>query len=152
MSKLFDELRDLKQAYNKKLQEEGQAALKEVFKEVFNTHPRLKSIVWTEFTPYFNDGDVCTFRVHDFDVHISDVQDEEYNENYNESIDEYHFGESVFHLGDLSKEDQEIGAILKDVQKLESELPNDVLESVFGDHCKIVATPEKFIVEEYDHD
>ncbi len=143
MSKLFDELRDLKKAYDKKLKDEGEAALKDAFKEVFDSHPRLRSVVWSQYTPYFNDGDPCYFSVHEFDVRVEGIEDEE-------DDDYYGYGETLYSL--RKSKDAEVVALAEAVKKLAHELPDDVLESVFGDHCKVVATREGFKVTEYEHD
>lgn len=153
MAKLFDELTALKEAYDKKLSEEGEAALKEAFKEIFDKHPRLGSIMWTQYTPYFNDGDPCYFRVHEFDASL--VEPEESNDE-NEDEDDELYDDSYSHgdrLYTMSKsEDEELKKIAEDVGDLESSIPNDVLEHVFGDHVRITATREGFDIDEYDHD
>lgn len=48
---------------------EGEAALKEAFSEFFEMHPGVRAIVWTQYTPHFNDGDACTFSVNEFELH-----------------------------------------------------------------------------------
>lgn len=137
MGKLFDELKELKAAYDKKLRDEGQAAVGEAFKEVFDKFPELQSIVWTQYTPYFNDGDTCTFSVHDFSI------------NFNEAdASDYDHGESLYSLG----KDPDKKALVDSVRALRKELPSDVLESVFEDHVKVVATREGFKVTECDHE
>jgi hypothetical protein len=80
MGKLFDELFALKKAYDEKLANEGEDALKEAFKELFDKHPRLESVTWVQYTPYFNDGDPCYFSVHDFDASISEPEETETSE------------------------------------------------------------------------
>jgi len=35
-----------------------------MFKELFAQAPNLKSVGWTQYTPYFSDGDECIFSVH----------------------------------------------------------------------------------------
>lgn len=35
----------------------------EEVKKLFEKHPVLQSFSWTQYTPYFNDGDVCEFGV-----------------------------------------------------------------------------------------
>ncbi len=159
MAKLFDELTALKEAYDTKLEQEGEDALKEAFKEIFDKHPRLESIVWVQYTPYFNDGDPCYFSAHDFDVTISGP--EETNRPEDEGIDEdededdlygddYSYGDRIYQL--QQSEDEELKKIAEDVGDLNSNIPEDVLEHVFGDHAKITATREGFEVTEFDHD
>jgi hypothetical protein len=38
-------------------------ALLVAFAEQFAANPAVKCMIWTQYTPYFNDGDPCTFRV-----------------------------------------------------------------------------------------
>lgn len=153
MSKLFDELTALKEAYDSKLVEEGEDALKEVFKELFEKHPRLESVTWVQYTPYFNDGDQCYFSVHDFDASISgpEEEDEETDEEDEDLYDDdYTYGERLSTIA--ASEDPELQKLAEAVSELNGEIPEDVLESVFGDHCKVVATRAGFNVIEYEHD
>lgn len=52
-----------------KLQEEMQAVARPVIKEaateIFDVCPEIHSFHWHQYTPYFNDGEPCTFSVHD---------------------------------------------------------------------------------------
>ena len=32
--------------------------------KIFDTFPEVKSVSWTQYTPYFNDGEECTFSAH----------------------------------------------------------------------------------------
>jgi hypothetical protein len=52
-----------KKELEKKIQSEGQALLKGMFKEFFHNHPEAKAIVWTQYTPYWSDGEDCIFSV-----------------------------------------------------------------------------------------
>lgn len=38
--------------------------VKEEAKRIFDATPVYDRITWSQYTPYFNDGDVCEFRVH----------------------------------------------------------------------------------------
>jgi len=144
MSKLFDELTALKEAYDTKLSEEGEDAVKELFKELFDKHPQLQSVTWRQYTPYFNDGDPCYFRVGEFET---DFDGEEYeDEDEEEDVVEEEATEEVV------EEPIDYNAINEAVGELEGLLPEDVLEYVFGDHVTITATREGFEVSEYEHD
>jgi hypothetical protein len=151
MGKLFDELFALKKAYDDKLEEGGEDALKEAFKELFDKHPRLESVIWAQYTPYFNDGDPCYFGVHDFDPVVSEAEDADEDEEEEEYGDtDYSYGERTYAL--KKSGDKELEAIAEAVSDLNGDIPDDVLEHVFGDHCKIIATREGFEVREYSHD
>lgn len=156
MAKLFDELKALKDAYDTKLAEEGEDALKEVFKELFDKHPRLESVTWVQYTPYFNDGDPCYFSVHDFDASISEPEEtEESDEDEDEEDedlydDDYTYGERLSTIAE--SDDPELQKLAEAVSELNGEIPEDVLENVFGDHCKVTATRDGFDITEYEHD
>jgi predicted SnoaL-like aldol condensation-catalyzing enzyme len=150
VSKLFDELTDLKQQYDDKLTNEGEDAVKELFKEFFDANPQAESVTWTQYTPYFNDGDTCTFRVHEMSVTINEVEETSDDGIVDESDEDE--DEDEWDSYQLSKsEDPEMKKLGEALDVL-NDIPEDVLEHVFGDHCRIVATRESFDVDEYDHD
>jgi len=130
----FKKLMDLKASYEKTLSEEGEDALKEAFKDFFQKHPSVETITWTQYTPYFNDGDACYFHVHEFQIN----EEDDYEDDKEESEDQ-------------ETEEVEDTTLWDDLNELEA-IPEDVYEAVFGDHVRITATPEGFDVEEYDHD
>jgi hypothetical protein len=43
-----------------------------MFTELFAQAPKLKSVSWTQYTPYFNDGEECTFSAHTSDLYVND--------------------------------------------------------------------------------
>lgn len=141
MSKLFDELSALKEAYDTKLEEEGEEALKELFKDFFEKYPSAKAITWRQYTPYFNDGDPCYFRVGEMNLHLDEDEDEDDYDDY-DGYDSY---------GLKNSDDDNLKAMAADFEVLEG-IPEDVLEYVFGDHVTITATRDGFKVREYDHD
>lgn len=58
---IVNQLNEAKRA----MQEHGEAALKTAFKEFFDACPAVKEVAWTQYAPYFNDGDACEFTVHE---------------------------------------------------------------------------------------
>ncbi len=46
----------------------GYTIVKELFEDFFKKYPNVKIVTWGQYTPGFNDGDVCVFRVHDPDI------------------------------------------------------------------------------------
>ena len=44
------------------MEETAKGLFTEMSTELFNENPTLMGFGWTQYTPYFNDGDVCTFR------------------------------------------------------------------------------------------
>lgn len=48
---------------NKQRREILAGEFKKIFTLFFETFPQVKGITWTQYTPYFNDGEECIFRV-----------------------------------------------------------------------------------------
>ncbi|MNC07916.1 hypothetical protein D3C75_554810 [compost metagenome] len=45
---------------NEAMQENGQAFIESLFKDIFDRHPGINKLCVMGYTPYFNDGDACT--------------------------------------------------------------------------------------------
>ena len=168
MSKLMNKFKEMQSemaSVRAKFQEQAQEMFKEVTKEVFEKNPVITAIIWTQYTPYFNDGDPCKFSVH-----------EPYFTNANEEQ-----MEDIASWGDYEGEDQSVfseGAWIlagesdyaverrkgMDLQGCDFESLNtfnkmmqssemkDVMLAMFGDHVRVVATRDGFDVEDHDHD
>ncbi len=111
----------------------SQEVFKEVVKELFDKYPKLEKFKWTQYTPYFNDGDECTFGV-SCDQPALTYEGQEY-ESYEYPDDK----------PEVEQAGEEISAL---VYKVEEE----VLKDLFGDHVEVSATRKGFETEEYSHD
>jgi len=128
-----------------KLKEEFQEKAKKVFNEELkdilkNNDGSIEEVVWTQYVPYFNDGDACEFSVNEA---VLKLKDSEYDE-----------GNCYYDLYDqtLSKK-QEL--ILDNVNELIlSNTLEDALKDMFGEHSlvKYIVKTGKFEVEDWDHD
>jgi len=129
---VFDEILEMKKQYKEKLSADGKAMLQKHFLEFFEKFPEAEAVRWTQYTPYFNDGDACVFGVNEFTYKkVGDSEGGDYEDGFHDSYgkDRPEFMKT------------KLGAI-----------PSDVLEAVFGDHVQITATRDGFAVEEYEHD
>ena len=61
---LNKERQDLQTKYQTKMQEH----LKGLTKVFFKDNPQVTAFVWTQYTPYFNDGEECTFSRNEISV------------------------------------------------------------------------------------
>ena len=59
----FEQLLEDQAELQRKFQEQAQGMFKEITKEFFDKNPGITGVVWTQYTPYFNDGDTCEFSV-----------------------------------------------------------------------------------------
>lgn len=108
------------------LKETGEQFLKENLKDMFEKFPQLEVISWTQYTPYFNDGEECTFS-----------SNHDWPEIEGEGLK---YGEPAY---------EEIRNHLKNFM---AHLDDDLMYDLFGDHVQIVVTKDGISVEEYDHE
>jgi len=137
----------------RKARDEAEAACKESAKlafaeqsaSIFEAHPVLTKFRWTQCTPYFNDGDACTFSAHtDYpSIYFANIEDDDVEE---------------FSTWQIRKK-QEKGEPLTDhesagmaVVELLRQFSDDDYEQMFGDHVEVEVTRNGVEVEEYSHD
>lgn len=145
MLKTIDEYAEYAQQIRDKLMNEAKELVKPMLEDFMITHPDLEAIGWTQYTPYFNDGEECTFSVHGLAASTSCERDEGslYGEGwqdvYSYSI-ELPEGFSQSTWDDLNK----LGRALSSI--------DTELQFIFGDHSMVVVTRDGVEVSEYEHD
>jgi len=151
--------------------ESNQKLFKEIVKGFFLQNPTVKLVAWDQYTPYFNDGETCTFSVNEIffstternlqDItHIYQIEDDHiipvsyYNQSYEDTLEEY-----VDQPDSWSKSKH--GALLEvgkntydncNAFKLFIEKNSDLMLATFGDHSNVFLTPEEIVVEECSHE
>ena len=106
---------------------EGRLLIGELLRDFMNKYPDRK-FEWTQYTPYFNDGDACYFSIHC--VYGFDSEGDE--------VDEYDDVPEAKPLGQLSK-------IINTVD-------SDIMEELYGDHVTVTLEKGTIRTEECDHD
>lgn len=138
-----------------------QATAQEKFKEFFSTfweqNPAIKAIIWTQYTPYFNDGEPCEFS----------VNDPYYTNAEGEDLDEISYGEyegdtdgvwSEYSFGGMYDGETPEGVNPESTKQLSklvcSEVMEPVMKAMFGPDSKVIATREGFRVKDFggEHD
>jgi len=75
LSKLCGEISELESRVRKAAQDEFKPALKETIAVLREYVPQVTGIRWQQYTPYFNDGDVCEFTMGELEFTYSDGKD-----------------------------------------------------------------------------
>jgi hypothetical protein len=150
-----------------------------MFTELFAEAPNLKSFGWTQYTPYFNDGDSCEFGVN-FDYPYINGANEDYDEAFDIIIKIYDYKNLVteedvrinnevaekvgytWYKGKRIGErglcyntnyDEAAAKAVVQIKEVLHSIPKDFWKDLFGDHVKITLRADGSIeVEEYDHD
>lgn len=153
----FNSLIERYEAARAALMAEGKEAIEKEFQAIFERHPELTVIKWSQYTPYFNDGEECVFSVNDFT--ISNAPDVENVTAYGDYEGEEEEGEEE--EGDTpvfvaSRWDDRSEKQYADVWELESfaqsEIGQDLFRDIFDNHVVVIVTRDGIDVEEYDHD
>ena len=122
----FSEFKRQVEALRGQLQKTGEQFLIEHFKNIFEKYPQLDRVSWTQYTPYFNDGEECTFSSH-----------HEWAEIEGEGLE---YGKPEYE------------GIKKEIRTFLSQFDDELLKNLFGDHVQIIVSKEGISVEEYDHE
>jgi hypothetical protein len=120
--------------------EQVNAIVKEAFleasNEVFNKYPNIKSFSWTQYTPYFNDGDECTFSAQTEYPQLTFTDGTEIDINYGG--------------GDADAE-----VVAKEIAAVETflaQFDESDYEEMFGDHVRVVVSRKGAKIEGFDPD
>jgi hypothetical protein len=62
-------------ALKAEMQENSKVLMKEAFREFFEKYDVVDNVFWTQYTPYFNDGESCEFSVGDVYLVLKDDED-----------------------------------------------------------------------------
>lgn len=137
--KKLAELRKTKLELLEEIKKSAKALFKEASATLFEEFPVIEEFRWTQYTPYFNDGDTCTFSSnHSYArVVFNDSTEEDEDDYDNEGYDE----STPLH--------KKAG---KAVEKFLGNFDDDDMLSMFGDHVKVSVTKKGIEVEDYDHD
>lgn len=121
---------------------EAQTLVKPVLQTFMQEHPNIKALGWAQYTPYFNDGDPCIFHLHG--MHASATEDRD---------DDLH-GDGWHEIYGDEPEDGFDKRDWIDINELEKALGGmeEELQSVFGDHVRVLVTARGVDVDEYEHD
>lgn len=151
-----------KQEEIKKLKKEMLEASNKIFtdltKTIFEDHPKVKSFGWNQYTPYFNDGETCTFSANIDYIHINGSPVDESNwisettiTNYgtwNREKREYEGRTEVPNLD----YDPELVSASDEIREFLRNFDEDFFLSQFGDHAEITITPEGVSIDECEHE
>lgn len=139
------------EATRKRHMEAMQEKFKAVTKSFFEAAPHVQAVVWSQYTPYFNDGEECVFSVNTPIFVTKNFDPDDLQDPYEYEDDEEYGSESFWSNYSLEKSDfPEAKTCFNFAKIIQSE--EDLMEAVFGNHVAVYLTKDRVIVEEYGHD
>ena len=143
---------------NSELIQFSSGIFEEFYKYIFDKYSKLESFGWTQYTPYFNDGDSCVFSAQVGYISINGDFVEESNWiNPNTVLDwgTWNSEKKVYegrvecinedYDGDLVEVHDEIVDFL-------GNFDDDFYMRKFGDHAEVMVTRSGVDISDYDHD
>jgi hypothetical protein len=154
-----EKLAALKEDYKKT----AEAMFHEGVKELFELHPSLDSFGFTAYSPYFNDGEECTFSAYIDDPYINgyDQYEGSMEDRFEPREGDSNIWKKVGHW-DYSNGynnkvwvdgDPVIDAMVKDVKEFLKSFDDDVWQDLLGNHVIVRISKDGIETEDYsDHD
>ncbi len=162
----------------KQAHKESSKLISKGFKEIFKKYPTLESFSWTQYTPYFNDGNECVFSAHTDYISINGSEQDESTYELRQFLDTLHNPKKEIarlqkRIEECKKEKYSYGyledkiksiesgsieetrnklAILEDISQILSSIDDDCYKSIFGDHVRVTVTKDGWSTEGYEHD
>ena len=148
MKEEMQKIRAERESLSQKIHAMAGVVFAEEAKILFEAHPKLESFSWTQYTPYFNDGESCEFSAHTDYVFLNGDHDEEYDAwSINRSI------ERSFDWQDNPYTPTELDLAALDVVNFLKEFDNDDLLMMFGDHTSVTVFRDGRVENDHcDHD
>jgi hypothetical protein len=141
MSKLAD-LRKQREALDKEIAKSVKVTFKEQVADLFKARPTLESFSWTQYTPYFNDGEPCVFSASTDYPEIT-TNEGSWNDNH---------GEGTTPDGQpLEEKTPRMKEFLDAITDLLVQFEDEDYETMFGEG-KVIVSRRKIEVEDYEHD
>ncbi len=125
-------------------EQKAQNLLEAAFTEYFAKYPEVEALTWTQYTPYFNDGDSCEFSVGDIRI----IKSEDSNERAEDEDDDDEDGECIPWKPESRQPYQSDAADIESFLQRHEEVAN----AAYGDHSRVTVTRNGADVEEYNHD
>lgn len=152
------QLKDKRKKITTELRNASSILFRKVVKEFFDINPKINSISWNQYTPYFNDGDELTFSSNTeyITVNGTDIDSCRW---YPKSL--------ITHQGTWdAKTRKYVGKVVSPNPQYDEEMSNgvDAIRGIlgefddqfyleeFGDHKTVEITPEGINTSEYDHE
>lgn len=150
-SEQWQQLKEQKRKLLDEIKEKARDVFKDVIDPLFEKYPQLHAVGWTQYTPYFNDGDTCEFSssAHDADIAFGGIYSE-----YSNGIDAEDLeGDWKGEYEDGATRPDGFDQCEEEVHKALRIFDDDDYLGMFGDHVRVVCLRgQKPKVTPYGHD
>jgi hypothetical protein len=165
-------VREERETLSKKIRAMAAEVFAEGVKGIFEKHPTLEYFSWNQYTPYFNDGDVCEFSVNRDYMTAKDINNEVPMEDFylSDVIGNIERGTAIKYVNDPNATPDRWGyrpqkrieipftptpleLAAPDIMTFVNEFEDDDFLMMFGDHVTVTITRDgKVETDTYDHE
>lgn len=114
----------------------GRSAFAELFAEFFTAHPQVLAVRWRQYTPAFNDGEPCEFRVGEYTLKLLGSADDA--------------GDDENGFTDSYESPPEAEAAFASADRIMREVDEDFFLFVFDNNVEVTVARDGISVEPYD--
>jgi hypothetical protein len=111
----------------------------------FQETTTISKVTWRQFTDSFNDGDACTFGVHELMGY--GVETEGQDDDEDRQFESWSYEYAAEHA--VSESDFKL---FKEISSLQATLPEELMNIIYGDGFEITVSKDGVVIEETDHD
>ncbi len=145
MNEQLGKIAQLKAEYEAAVKAVGRDGIQKLLAPVFEAFPYVVAVKWTQYTPYFNDGETCEFSSN------SDYCELQFKPAVGDVLTKEDLEEQDFEERWTNRENPEKTQAFEAFREALA-LPDDVLLAAFGDHAEVTVDREGVTVDQYDHD
>ncbi len=165
-------VREERETLSKKIQQMAAEVFAEGVKGIFEKHPTLEYFSWNQYTPYFNDGDVCEFSVNRDYMTAKDINDSDEDEDFDicNIAGDIKRGTKFEYVDDMRVTPDKWGyrtqkrievpftptpleLAAPTIQEFMNEFRDEDFLMMFGDHVKVTINRDGTVLtDDYDHD
>jgi hypothetical protein len=182
LAKRMKELNREMDKLRNEMTKESKKAFKSGVKELFSQYPNLNSFAWTQYTPYFNDGDECIFGAYTDCVFLNgdtealypceletlldhvnnkektikklrkEIEDSK-NDKYESSWRKEYNEAKIKEIEESNPDEvKEQAKMIRDIVDFLQLIDSDTLRDMFGDHVMVTVSRDGIDTESYEHD
>lgn len=142
--------------HHRSFTERAKDLIRPAFAEYFEKHPDVETVAWSQYTPYFMDGDECVFGVNSdeesIEINAVSFYDHEQYDTLRPTIG-YRAEDGSWQSKTNEQFNEAEATKYTDASELIGAVPSDLMKAMFGDHIQVTAHRDGRIeTDEYSHD
>lgn len=152
----LEQFRTERRALEEKIKEAANVVFTNEVQDLFTKYPDLNSFSWKQYTPYFNDGSMCTFNAHTDDVSVEFLgvpTNEDKDDSTYSRFSIEHKRKTGKNWNDTPFVDHPVNDAALDIIAFLRQFEGDDLLGFFGDHVQVTVHRDGRVEQdEYNHE